>query len=244
MRKQAVTDAKNLLRSVGVGVISSHSNNLKGYPFGSVTPYLCGSDGSVYFYISDIAQHAKNLTIDQRMSITVFEQVESGDQNTNGRVTVVGDAVPVESEQQEQIIDQYVRLYPEAESYRQAHDFKMWRLDVKRVRYIGGFGKIFWLEQEEWLAPESPWPYENEQGMIKHMNEDHQDAMSLMLKQHFSIDDEAPEMSGVLIDGCFIRSNLRNFWISFDRVCKDSTDVRKALVVLTKAARAELSTSE
>lgn len=55
-------------------------------------------------------------------------------------------------EQSEVLLDKYIALYPEAASYRNAHDFQLWQLDVVRVRYIGGFGKIFWLEQNEWQA--------------------------------------------------------------------------------------------
>ncbi|MBO9491518.1 DUF2470 domain-containing protein [Endozoicomonas sp. G2_1] len=241
MRKQALYEAKQLLRSNGVGVISTHSNNLKGYPFGSVSPYLCDSDGSLYFYISDIAQHAKNLTINEKMSITIFNQADAGDQNTEGRITIVGDAVPVTSEQQDAIIEKYVRLYPAAESYKQAHDFKMWRLTAKRVRYIGGFGKIFWLEKDEWQAPTNPWDDVTETNMVEHMNEDHQDAMSLMLKQHFNIDDDKPTMGGVLTDGCYIQSQDKNYWIAFEQVCQNPTDVRKALVSLTQDARAAVA---
>ncbi|REL30065.1 HugZ family pyridoxamine 5'-phosphate oxidase [Thalassotalea euphylliae] len=241
MRKQALFEAKQLVRSTGVGVIATHSNNLKGYPFGSVSPYLCDSDGSLYFYISDIAQHAKNLTLDPKMSITIFNQAEQGDQNTQGRVTIVGDTTPVDAELQTELIDKYVRLYPAAESYKRAHDFKLWRLNVKRVRYIGGFGKIFWLEKDEWQAPESPWDNASEQHMIEHMNEDHQDAMALMLKQHFNVEDEQPVMAGVLADGCFLQSKERNFWLDFEQPCENSTDVRKALVKLTHDARAALA---
>lgn len=237
MRTQALTDAKGLLRASETGVISTISHNLRGYPFGSVSPFISCSEGKLYFYISDIAQHAKNLDKDSRMSLTVFHQAEQGDQNAHGRVTVVGDATPISGEKAQQILAQYVLRYPEAESYKQAHDFKVWQMDVVRVRYIGGFGKIFWLEQEEWHAPASPWDATAEKHIIEHMNEDHQDAMSLILAQHHSIQDEAPTMSGLVTDGFYMRSGDKNYYVPFENICAEQGDVRMELVRLTNRAR-------
>jgi len=238
MRTEALVDAKNLLRSCEAGVVSTISNNLRGYPFGSVTPFISCSEGKIYFYISDIAQHAKNLTKDSRMSLTVFHEAKSGDQNAHGRVTVVGDAKPVEdTEKAEQLLTQYIRRFPEAESYKQAHDFKIWQMEVVRVRYIGGFGKIFWLEPEEWQAPASVWDFTAETGMVEHMNEDHQDAMALILAQHHSIQDDAPTMTGVVNDGFYMRSGDHNYFVPFKNTCEAQGDVRMELVRLTNQAR-------
>ncbi|MGY8876872.1 MAG: HugZ family pyridoxamine 5'-phosphate oxidase [Pseudoalteromonas sp.] len=145
MREQALNDARTLVYKTNAGVMSTISNNLRGYPFGSVTPYMCDEQGRVYFFISDIAQHTKNLKHDSRMSLTVYDAADYGDQNEHGRVTLVGDGSIVPSEQAHTLLNNYIALYPEAASYRNAHDFQLWQLDVVRVRYIGGFGKIFWL---------------------------------------------------------------------------------------------------
>ncbi len=237
MRNQAVADAKRLVRALNSGVLSTISKNLQGYPFGSVTPFMSDSEGSLYIYISDIAQHAKNIREDARVSMTVYHQAERGDQNEEGRVTFVGDAVELSEQEQEVQLKRYTALFPEAESYKQAHDFNLWRIDVKRVRYIGGFGKIFWLEKDEWEAPASPWDIVSESGMISHMNEDHQDAMEAMLAHHTGELDPNVIMSGVVADGCYLQSMQKNVFIPFPFICESSTDVRKALVALTKEAR-------
>lgn len=237
MRKKVLTEAKHLLRSTFVGVIATHSESLKGYPFGSVTPYLCDSDGSVYFYMSDIAQHSKNLYADSRMSVTIFQQATQNDQNTQGRLTLVGDTEPVDDVCQEALLTRYVRLFPEAEGYKQTHDFKLWHIKIKRARYIGGFGKIFWLEKEEWLKQKPAWDANAETDMIEHMNQDHQDAISLLLKHHFEIHDDTPILSGILSEGCFIHSQQTNYWLPFRQTCHDTVDVRKALVEMTQFVR-------
>ncbi|BDF93493.1 DUF2470 domain-containing protein [Pseudoalteromonas sp. KAN5] len=237
MRQQALYEAKKLVFQKSSGVMSTLSHNLRGYPFGSVTPYMCDEQGRIYFFISDIAQHTKNLQHDKRMSLTVFDAAERGDQNEHGRVTIVGDGSLVSQAHAEVLINKYVTLFPEAQSYRNAHDFNLWQLDAIRVRYIGGFGKIFWLEQTEWQQPSKQWDESQEQSMIEHMNADHQDAMSLILKQHCNLDDASPVMSGLLPQGFYLQSLNRNYYIAFDEPCDSPMAVRKALVQLTKTAR-------
>ncbi|MBH0045978.1 HugZ family pyridoxamine 5'-phosphate oxidase [Pseudoalteromonas sp. NZS11_1] len=237
MREQALNDARTLVYKTNAGVMSTISNNLRGYPFGSVTPYMCDEQGRIYFFISDIAQHTKNLKHDSRMSLTVFDATDSGDQNEYGRVTLVGDGSVVPSEQAHTLLDNYITLYPEAASYRNAHDFQLWQLDVIRVRYIGGFGKIFWLEQNEWQYEAKNWDENQQQSMISHMNDDHQDAMSLILMQHYSVADNTPIMSGLLPTGFYIQSQKRNYFINFNTQCNSPLKVRKALVALTNQAR-------
>lgn len=237
MRVQATADAKRFVRQTDSGVVSTISVNQAGYPFGSVTPYMTDSKGNVYFYISDIAQHARNMQQDSKMSLTIYNQVDSGDQNTQARVTIVGDATPLEGYEAQESLERYVARFPEAAGYTKAHDFQMWKVDVKRVRYIGGFGKIFWLERDEWLANDAPWDFAAEQGMIKHMNEDHVDAMNLILKHHFNVDTESSVMTGVLSDGCYLMADEKTYFVPFSNECVESQDVRKELVKLTHDAR-------
>ena len=45
-------------------------------------------------------------------------------------------------------------------------------------------------------------------------------------------------MSGIVTDGCYLRSDQNSVFVPFDSVCQTAGDVRKALVSLTKAARA------
>ncbi|WP_149980330.1 HugZ family protein [Pseudoalteromonas rhizosphaerae] len=237
MREQALSDAQKLVFKTHAGVMSTISYNLRGYPFGSVTPYMCDEQGRIYFFISDIAQHTKNLKHDSRMSLTIFDAADHGDQNEHGRVTLVGDGCEVAGPQAEILLNKYIALYPEADSYRNAHDFKLWQLDVVRVRFIGGFGKIFWLEKDEWQSAAKSWDEDQEQSMINHMNEDHQNAMALILAQHYCVSDNAPVMSGILPQGFYIQSQQRNYFISFENVCETPQAVRKALVALTTNAR-------
>ncbi|CAM4159300.1 HugZ family protein [Pseudoalteromonas byunsanensis] len=237
MREQAAFEARTLVRQSNVCVISTISKNLAGYPFGSVSPFMSDNEGRLIFYIAGIAQHSRNLTENSKMCATVFDAAEQGDQNAHARVTIVGDAAPVPQDEHDALLTRYERQYPEAISYRQAHDFQLWRMDVKRVRYIGGFGHIFWIEKDEWQQSAPQWNLEDEAHMVNHMNQDHSDANRLILKLTHCIDSDDVVMTTLVSDGCYLRANEKNYYVQFDTPCLESTDVRKALVKLTKAAR-------
>ena len=239
MREQAAFEARTLVRQSNVCVISTISKNLQGYPFGSVSPFMTDNQGRLIFYIAGIAQHSRNLTENSKLCATVFDAAEEGDQNAHARVTVVGDAAPVPDKEADELLVRYERQYPEAIAYREAHDFKLWRMEVKRVRYIGGFGQIFWIEQEEWHSQEPEWTLEDEARMVEHMNEDHADANSLMLESIPHIKADEVTMTTIVPDGCYLRANDKNYFVQFEKLCHDSMSVRKELVRLTKAARSQ-----
>ncbi|TQV75173.1 DUF2470 domain-containing protein [Aliikangiella marina] len=238
MKSKALIEAKLLVRQSDVGVISTISKKIDGYPFGSVTPFISDSEGKLYLYISDIAQHSINLTANNKMSVTIFNQGKSGDQNENARITIVGDCTKVAEQMQEEMLRKYILRFPDAKTYQKAHVFYMWEVKVERVRYIGGFGKIFWIKKEDWTGQPVPWDKVAESAMISHMNDDHQDAMELILHQHYAIKDPKVMMSGIITEGCYLYSNSKNYFVPFNDICSEQSDVRKQLVALTKAARA------
>ena len=75
--------------------------------------------------------------------------------------------------------------------------------------------------------------------MITHMNEDHQAALQLILKQHTNVDDDNVIMSDILSTGCYLYSNERNYFIPLAAISTKKSDARKQLVELTQAARSE-----
>ena len=52
-------------------------------------------------------------------------------------------------------------------------DFSFWKLQVERVRYIGGYGRMSWVSRDDWFAaePDPIAPYA--QSIMDHMNKDH-----------------------------------------------------------------------
>lgn len=147
------TAVRDLLDRQRYGVLSTYSVDVDGFPFGSVTPYGLTAAYHLLIYISDIAQHTKNIRQDNRVALTILEpgQAAAEDPQAHGRVTVMGKASIVDDAEDDPF-QRYFQRFPEAKSYKNAHGFNLFRIEPVRVRYIGGFGKIFWLEPELLVA--------------------------------------------------------------------------------------------
>src|SRR6476660_1729588 len=144
--------ARELLLQQSFGILSTLSVDVPGFPFGSVTPYCVDDESRPILYISTIAQHTKNILKDSRVSLTVVEPADdSDDVQARGRVTYLAHAVPIQDSLDE-VRERYVRYFPSASGYDQTHDFTFFRLDPVRVRFIGGFGQIFWVEPQEFMS--------------------------------------------------------------------------------------------
>jgi heme iron utilization protein len=93
MLEKAVA-ARRLLNHQSVGVLSTQSLDVEGYPFGSIAPYALDYSGQPLLLISEIAQHTRNIKQNNKVSLTVFERY-ADDPQAGGRLTWIGDAVLV-----------------------------------------------------------------------------------------------------------------------------------------------------
>ena len=228
--------AKQLSRTHHSGVLGTHSTSMPGYPFGSVVPYLLTPAGDAIIYISDIALHTRNIKANDKVSLTIFDAGED-DSQANGRVTIMGSA---ELAKQNDVKAQYFRLFPQAKKYEQTHDFNFYAIRTERVRFIGGFGKIHWVDKAYWSVEAQDW-HGAPESMINHMNEDHQDAMQLILQHKKGVNVEEPIMHSVFPEGMHCGTEKQTWFVPFEALCVSSTDVRKALVKLTNDAREALN---
>ncbi|NJN38671.1 MAG: pyridoxamine 5'-phosphate oxidase [Acaryochloridaceae cyanobacterium CSU_3_4] len=144
---------KMLIEQQRFGILSTHSVDVKGFPFGSVTPYSLTDLHHPLIFISNLAQHTQNIIQDNRVSLTVLENLQDGTQDPqkHGRVCILGRATPIETTgaTNETKYNQYFQDFPESEGYQNTHGFQLYEISPVRIRYIGGFGKIFWLEPEQ-----------------------------------------------------------------------------------------------
>lgn len=223
--------ARRLLNHQSVGVLSTHSLDVEGYPFGSIAPYALNYESEPTILISDLAQHTHNIKRNTKVSLTVFDQCVD-DPQSNARLTWIGDAELIDPNDTA-IRDRYLRYFPSAESYFQTHDFSFYRIHLRRARFIGGFGQIFWIEPDAMLV-KNPFR-ETEQGIVEHMNCDHQKALvhySKVLGRE-SVDSVA--MTGIDSEGFDMLADKRKLRMDFDSPIHTSEEARANLIRLAKA---------
>ena len=226
-------EARLLLRAHRYGVLSTISRKFEGYPFGSITPYLVDHDGSLLILISTLAEHTKNIQQDSRVSLITHDQRDPHIQ-TQGRVTVVGDAGMEEN--REGAGTRYLRYFPEAQMYFSMHDFSFYRIRPVAIRYIGGFGKISWVNMENYPVPPCSL-IEQESDVIAHMNADHQEALRNYCQCFHQIAAQEATMLGIDTDGFDVRADDRVLRFDFAQPVTDAQQARIALVDMAKTAK-------
>lgn len=236
--------ARTLAAAVTVGTLGTLALDPPGTPFGSVAPFGLDDHGRPVILISELAEHTKNLRADPRASMLVVEPgTPGGDPLAAGRVTLLGRGVEVDDAGRAEAKAVHLAGNPNAAGYAEYGDFSFWRLEVEAVRFVGGYGRMSWVDAAGWEAarPDPVAPFAA--GAVEHLNADHADALLLMAQvlggrpgvtraTATGVDRLGLELMAVGPDG---PGRVR---LAFDEPATTPDAIRQATIALTKAARA------
>ncbi len=152
-------------------------------------PYAPDDLGRPIFFISSMAMHTQNLRQNPHASLLITQHDVAGDPLGASRLTLVGDVTEVPSVEVKEL---YLSKHENAKFWQDYADFAYYRLRVSAVYFIGGFGVMGWISEGDY-ANAAPDPLAKAaQGIIRHMNDDHSDALRL-IAEHFAgeVTDEA-----------------------------------------------------
>lgn len=138
----------DLLHSAPHAVLCTQSTQLPGYPYGTAVPLVVDGQQQPLLLISALAEHTRNLLADPRASLAVVATGQANVQDA-ARLTLLGDCRPHAASAAETA--RYLRYLPAAEHYLQL-DFQFFRFIPQRARYIGGVGRMGWLDASAWQA--------------------------------------------------------------------------------------------
>jgi hypothetical protein len=239
--KENVRNALRLLLSRDNGILSTHSIDVPGYPFGSLTPYCLDHRFNPVILISNIAQHTKNINANPKVCLTVSEETGDSEKQAFGRYTYIGDVEWLErdSDDFQSVSSRYFRYFPSSRNYLTAHDFNFCRIKLVRGRYIGGFGEIFWLEKKQ-LKVVNPFAETEEQMIINHMNDEHFDSLINYCSHYKNIQVEKDDplfMVGVCQFGFDLLWKGRRLFFPFEKEARDVMEVRERMVHMSKESR-------
>ena len=235
--------ARTLVAVANRGSLATLAADPAGYPFGSVATYALGDDGSPLFFVSLMAEHTQNAERDPRASLLVAETVAEGtDPLAAGRVTLLGDMKRVTGPEAAGVRDRYLAANPASAYYLDFGDFAFYRLAVRAVRYVGGYGRMSWVEAAAYSAAEADPLAGAAAGIVAHMNDDHAEALVLVCR-HQACRPETAEATMIAVDryGFDVvatspagRAAVR---LGFPRAVTTTDEVRAAMVALVREAR-------
>ncbi|HEY3670039.1 MAG TPA: DUF2470 domain-containing protein [Acidimicrobiia bacterium] len=234
---------RTLLTGETRGALSTLAADPAGYPYGSVVSFGLADDGDPLFFVSTMAEHTQNALRDPRASLLVTEPVpEEADPLASGRVTLLGLLTPVGDDDRDIARERYLAANPAASYYIDFGDFTFLRLDVGHIRYVGGYGRMSWVDAAGYAAAEPDPLVGAAAGIIEHMNADHADAQVLFCR-HFAglADTTEASMSAVDrygFDLVAVSSDHRTpVRLAFADECVTGDEVRKAMVAMVAEAR-------
>lgn len=225
-------EARRLARRQHSGVLSTLSRSPQGYPFGSVSPFILDHAGRPVILVSGLAEHTRNLLADARVSLIVQPFAE--DMQQTGRVTLLGNAARLEDKRS--VGRRYLRYHPQAQAYLEMADFAFFRIEPLRIRYIGGFGRIHWIEPAAYLVPAGTL-VDAEEALLARMNGDHRHDLAACCRQVHGIDTDEAEMIGLDPDGFDVRAAGRRLRFEFATPCADAEAAHDALMACMRRAR-------
>jgi hypothetical protein len=161
--KPDLETALHLLHSLRSGTLATRSIQLPDYPFPTALPFVPDEKHCPVFLLSRLAEHTKNIHGDPRAGFLVADTSERPVLE-NPRMALLGDIATIDTPHELQA--RYLRYQPEAEQYMALADFAFYRLAPQKIRYIGGFAQMGWLEQPDWESVDVL-PLEEETALIQ-----------------------------------------------------------------------------
>ena len=135
--------ARELIRGRDRAVLCTALADGDGQPYGSLVSVAPDADGSPLLFLSDLAEHAKNLAREPRAALVFTAPENEADPLDRPRVTVLGRLAQTDDAEK---LRRYVARHSAAEQYRTFRDFRLYRMDVARVHLVAGFGIIRWID--------------------------------------------------------------------------------------------------
>jgi heme oxygenase (biliverdin-IX-beta and delta-forming) len=177
VRPSAAEEARTIAASTNTGTLATLTAD--GDPWASFVTYgLLGS--APVLCVSNLAEHGRNLAADPRASIAIVAPQRDTDPLASGRVTLAGDVEEPTGDERAGARDAHLFAVAAAKYYIDYTDFSLWVLRVRRVRWVGGYGRMDSATGEAYAAAEPDPVSPRSDAAIAHLNGDHADALVAM----------------------------------------------------------------
>ncbi len=235
---------RTLVRGARSATLSTIARDPAGFPYGSLVTVAFDDQGRPLFLLSTLAEHTGNLLARAEASALVTEPLGSHDQPLAlGRVTILGRCAGVPPEEEAAVRATFLAQQPSASYYVDFSDFGFYRLEPTALRYVGGFGRMSWVDAADYARAEPDPLADAAAGILRHMNDDH---ASAVLAYATSLAGIAAATSATLtaVDrygfelAAATPEGPRAARLAFEEPVTTTDEVRRAMVGLVKKARA------
>ncbi|MGB0119835.1 MAG: DUF2470 domain-containing protein [Solirubrobacterales bacterium] len=244
-RRSASEEARTLVAATNSGTLATMSSD--GTPWASLVTFGTLANGSPVLCLSRLAEHTRNLDENRQASLMVADPSHTGEPLAGGRVTLAGKVVRSDEFHDEKSArEAHLEAVPSAAMYADFNDFTFWILEVERVRWVGGYGRMDSATGEGYAEAEPDPVQPQAADAIAHLNADHPDAL-LIMAQAFGKYPDATEAKCTNADRYGLDLALvtpdgkKATRVSFTESINSPGGLRAATVDLARRSRQELS---
>jgi heme iron utilization protein len=178
-RPSAAEEARTIAASTNAGTLASLTAD--GDPWASYVTYGLLA-GAPVLCVSNLAEHGRNLAGDPRASISIVAPDSGSDPLAGSRITLAGVAERPTGDELAAARQAHLDAVAGARYYIDYSDFSLWVLRVRRVRWVGGYGRMDSTTGDAYAGAEPDPISPHAQGAIDHLNADHADALADMAR--------------------------------------------------------------
>lgn len=206
------------------------ATSLDGRPYASLTTLAFDHDLSPILLLSGLADHTRNLRADPRAALLLDGTDGCANPQTGPRVTLVGtareDAAP-------RLRARFLARHPAAALYAGFADFAVWRIELERAHFVGGFGRAVWFDAP--LVAEAPARAmaEAEPDLLARLNRHHAENLNSVAAALDPPGGQPWVATGLDLDGCDLMSGERRLRLGFPQAADTPEAAIRA--VLTQA---------
>jgi putative heme iron utilization protein len=123
----------------------------RGEPYVSMVPFALDDEVPEFLvHVSSLAPHTRDMLEHPRVSLLVVAPDDGGLPQSRARVTILGDAAPLERDAPRHAGAQalYLQRFPQAAEIFTLPDFSLFAIRPASVRFIGGFAQAVSLDPD------------------------------------------------------------------------------------------------
>ena len=145
--------ALSVARDRKVGALATLSNHRPGYPFVSVTPFVLDGRNQPVFLMSSLAVHTNNIAHNPKASLFVSEEDDGqGGTFAAARANLLGEVHAVAEAEVAELRAAYLAEHPKAAVWAGFGDFRLYRMEIADIYFVGGFGRMGYITPEDFAG--------------------------------------------------------------------------------------------
>lgn len=226
--------ARAVLRSRRSAALATALATDADWPYASLVTFACDVDGSPILLLSKLSDHTRNLQRDARGSLLIEDASRRVNPQTGPRVTLLGRIL---ADREPRLRHRFLARHPGAALYAEFGDFRVFRMAVERVHWVGGFGRARWLEAAAVLAERDAARLlaDGEPTLLEQINRDYAASVDRYANSVLHRAGSGWQVVGIDTDGCDLTRGVAVARLPFPRPVRDADDLRATLADLPAA---------